>query len=204
MLLKQASIPFELAEQEANEADCDWGLPLQQLVESIALHKIKHVILPDGKSKDDISFVLTADTLGLDGNGNICGKPIDKEDAIKKIKSYRNGARTGTAFCLDKRKWSGSSWELDKRIVKFVEAQYIFDVPDHWIERYFELSIDAGINYMNVSGAVAIEEFGAQFLKSLNGSYTAVVGLPMYELREALDELEFFNLNNLHDLLCKK
>ena len=44
---------------------------------------------------------------------------------------------------------------------------------------------------MNVSGAVAIEEFGAQYLKSISGSYTAVVGLPLYEVKEALIDLNF-------------
>ena len=104
------------------------------------------------------------------------------------------GAQTATAFCLDKKKWdsNNNNWQTEIRILQYVKSKYIFDVPDNWIERYFELSIAAGINYMNVSGAVAIEEFGAQFLKSIEGSYTAVVGLPMYELRESLSEIGFF------------
>lgn len=191
-LLNEASIQFKVVEQSADETLCDWNKPLRQLVELIALYKMEHVIIPDGKKENDYCFVLTADTLGIDYQGNICGKPIDKEDAIKKIKAYRYGAETGTAFCLEKRIWKSDKWFSEKRIIKFVNATYIFDIPDDWIERYFELSIASGISYMQLSGAVAVEEFGAQFLKTINGSYTAVVGLPMYELREALIEFEFF------------
>ena len=32
-----------------------------------------------------------------------------------------------------------------------------------------------------------------EFLKELNGSYTAIVGLPLYEVREALEKLGFFS-----------
>ncbi len=191
-LLKDANIPYKLIEQSADETVCDWTLPLKQLVEDIAVHKMNHIILPKNAKENEISYVLTADTLGINFEGKICGKPSDKNDAIQKIKSYRKGAQTGTAFCLDKKIFKNGKWEIQERILKFASAKYIFDVPDDWIEKYFELSINAGISYMQLSGAVAIEEFGAQFLKNINGSYTAVVGLPMFELRESLSENGFF------------
>ena len=191
-LLSEASIPFKIIEQSVDETILDWNLPLNDLVESIAVYKMEHIILPMGANENETIFVLTADTLGLDSNGNINGKPKDKADAISKIKSYRNGAETGTAFCLDKKIWKNNNWVLDSRIIRFVSAKYLFYVPDNWIERYLQLSIAAGIHYSQVSGAVAIEEFGAQFLKTVEGSYTAIVGLPMYELRESLEELKFW------------
>lgn len=191
-LLRDAGIEFKIVDQRADESMCDWRVPLIELVESIAVHKMEHVIMPVGQ-EDDCYFVLTADTLGIDSKGNICAKPIDKQDAISKLKSYRFGAETCTAFCLDKKIFKEGSWFVEKRIVNYASGQYIFNVPDDWIERYFELSIKAGIEYTKVSGAVAIEEFGAQFLQHIDGSYTAVVGLPMYELREALIKISFFN-----------
>ncbi|MDR3647007.1 MAG: Maf family protein [Candidatus Babeliales bacterium] len=192
-LLRDSGIPFQTIAQDADEKNFDHTLPLEELVKAIAVSKMEHVILPLGKTEGDICFVLSADTLGLNYNGEICTKPADKDDAIAMLKSYRKGSQTGTAFCLDKKVYKNNSWQVEKRILGFASAKYIFDVPDEWIERYFELSIKSGVHYLNVSGAVAIEEFGAQFLKTITGSYTGVVGLPLYEVRQALDELGFFS-----------
>lgn len=186
-LLREANIPFELVEQEAQEESCDWGLPLIRLVEEIARHKMNNIVLPTVQ-EGQRSFVLTADTLSQDADGNIQGKPIDRIDATAKIKAARLGSRLATAFCLDRKVYYSGTWEIDKRIVRVVTAEYLFDVPDEWIERYFAHS-HAFIS----SNAIAIEEYGSQFLKQISGSYSAIVGLPMFELREALEDLEFFS-----------
>lgn len=187
LLLDWAVIPYEVVGQDADEMQCDWGLPMPQLVASIARHKMNHVILPVGLHDGEICFVLTADTLSQESDGTISGKPIDREDAIAKIRNARAGMRTGTAFCLDRRIWRNNGWEIDVRIERYVEARYIFDIPESWIERYLNNSIS-----LKASGAIAIEEYGAQFLKELQGSYSTIVGLPLYELRHALEELSFF------------
>jgi len=44
---------------------------------------------------------------------------------------------------------------------------------------------------MYCCGAGMVEGFGASFLKSINGSYSAVIGLPLFELRDALKKLDF-------------
>jgi septum formation protein len=186
MLLTQARIPFTVIQQSADESQCDWQLSLQQVVENIALYKMKHLLLPPAE-KDAICYVLTADTLTENSQGKLEGKPIDRADAIQKIRFARNGVRTGTAFCLDQRIYDGQHWQIEKRVVQFVQAAYIFNVPDHYIDFYLD---NVG---MYGSCAIAIEDIGAQFLQSLNGSYTAVVGLPMYELRQALEKMNFFN-----------
>jgi len=185
-LLTEANIPFTVIQQEAEERECDWGLPLVQLVEEIALHKMNHVKLPEGQ-EGQYAFVLTADTLSQDPDGTIQGKPIDCQDAVAKIKTARNGARLATGYCLDRKVYQGGQWKLDRRIVHVVTADYIFDVPDHWIERYLEHS-----QGFVSSNAIAVEGYGAQFLKQVIGSYSTIVGLPMYELRNSLDEIAFF------------
>jgi septum formation protein len=192
-LLKEAGINFEIIDQNADERSLSWDRPLKELLEIIAIFKMDNIIIPNNLNQENnIIFVLTADTMGVDQNGKIFGKPENKQDAINKIKAYRNGAQTATAFCLDRKIFKNNKWKLEERIINFVSAKYIFDIPDNWIERYFELSLASGINYLQVSGAVAVEEFGAQFLKSVDGSYTTIVGLPMYELREALSKIGFF------------
>src|SRR5690606_3744651 len=91
LLLEESRIPFVCVDQEADEAQCDWGLPLPQLVLSIALHKMEHVIIPDGKYDGEVCFVLTADTMSHDKTGTIHAKPVDRFDAIAKIKATRQG-----------------------------------------------------------------------------------------------------------------
>lgn len=188
MLLNQAKIPFKLVIQDVDETECDWALPLVQVVESIALHKMNHLLLPAG-TEGEHCFVLTADTLSQDMDGTIHGKPIDSSDARNKIISARNGSRLCTAFCLDRKIYRNGEWAIDKRILKCVQAEYQFIIPDQWIDIYLDNS-----SGLVASNAIAIEDFGAQFLKVLHGSYSTVVGLPMVELREALEELGFFAL----------
>lgn len=186
MLLNEARIPFTLVEQDADETKCDWGLALPQIVTDIACHKMEHVQLPIGQ-QDSICFVLTADTLSQDKDGMVQGKPVDRTDAIAKIKVARTGSRLCTAFCLDKKVWHADSWATERRIERVVSSEYQFILPDEWVDIYFEKSMG-----LNTAGAIAVEGFGAQFLRILHGSYTAIVGLPMFELREALQEIGFF------------
>lgn len=186
-LLKDVGIPFQLVEQLADETKCDWTLPLPQVVENIARYKMEHVVLPATATEGETIFVLTADTLCQNNDGTIHGKPVDRADAIKKIKETRGGASVCTAFCLDKKVWRAGAWQLEKRIEQHVRAEYDFNVPDEWIETYFDHSLG-----LKASGAIAIEQFGLMFLKSVNGSFSTIVGLPLYELREALDSLGFW------------
>jgi len=187
MLLKQAHIPFELVKQTADETKCDWMQPVHEIVKNIALYKMDHVVLPAEKEGLEC-LVLTADTLSVDCRGKIHGKPIDNKDAIAKIKAVRDGIiTTGTAFCLDKKKYINGKWETQERILKYVKATYFFQVPDEWLERYFSYSVAN-----NTAGAISVEEYGNLFLKHVEGSYSAIIGLPLYELREALDALGFY------------
>ncbi len=187
MLLRQAGIGFTCVEQDADETQCDYALPLEQLVAAIALHKMEHVVLPDGNDEGEVCFVLTADTLSQDLDGTVHGKPVDRTDAISKIKSARKGSRLCSAFCLDRKVWQGDEWRIEKRITKQVAAEYLFYVPDNWIDAYFDNSIG-----LQTANAIAIEGYGEQFLKYVHGSYSTIVGLPMFELREALEETGFF------------
>jgi septum formation protein len=209
MLLEESQIPFVVIDQNADESQCDWGLPLQQLVASIALHKMDHVVLPDGTYEGEICYVLTADTMSHDTTGKIHGKPVDRADAVAKIKASREGSFLCTAFCVDRRVWrsvrrslavpfealsegrgeggKNNVWVVDERITDVVSAEFIFFVPDNWIDIYLEKT-----PFLDVSGGMAIEKYGNQFLKTVQGSYSTIIGLPLFEVREALEKLGFF------------
>ena len=192
MLLEEAQIPFVVVDQDADEAQCDWGMPLPQLVLSIALYKMQHVLLPEGKDEGDICFVLTADTMSHDSTGKIHGKPVDKSDAIAKIKAAREGSFLCTAFCLDRKVWRQGKWEIDERVADIVSSQFVYYVADEWIDYYLERT-----PYLDVSGGIAVENFGNQFLKTVSGSYSTIIGLPLFEIRKALEKLGFYNTFNI-------
>jgi len=94
----------------------------------------------------------------------------------------------GTAFCVDRKVWRGDHWKVFKRIQGYEVGEYELNISDEWIDIYLEKSFSA-----SSSGAIAIEVYGAQFLKTVSGSHSAIVGLPMFEVREALQEVGFFD-----------
>jgi len=185
-LLKEAHIPFVVVDQDADETKCDLQVSLKSMVEKIALYKMEHVVLPHSK-EGDTCFVLTADTLTQHSDGGFSGKPKNKADSIRMIKDARKGATVGTAFCLDRRVLREDNWTVFKRIQGYAQAEHELNIPDEWIDKYLEKSFGT-----TSSGSIAIELYGAQFLKSIHGSHSTIVGLPMFEVREALQEIGFF------------
>ncbi len=186
-LLREIQIPFIVVEQDADETACNWSVPLEELVLSIALHKMDHLVLPKGQ-EGEICFALTADTLSQDIDGTIEGKPVDREDAVRKIKKARNGSRLCSAFCLDKKKFEKGEWQTIDRVQHVVRAEYTFIIPDEWIDRYLKNSFG-----LTCSNAIAIEAYGSQFVQDIRGSFTAIMGLPLFELRKSLEQLGFFD-----------
>ncbi len=186
-LLTEACIPFESIAQESSEDIGEWGTSLQDTVSAIALHKMERVVLPQGDEEDSM-FILTADTMTQDRQGVIHGKPVDRADAYAKVGALRGGATTCTAFCLDKKIFRNGVWSTEQRHRQAVSATCIFDVPDECISVYFERQPLA----LQAAGALAIEGFGLVFLKEVHGSYSTIMGLPLYELRQALVDLRFF------------
>ncbi len=187
MLLKEALIPFKEIGHGADEEAIDKTFPFEKLLVEIARHKMNHVTVPAGK-EGDICFVLTADSMGKDKYGIVHGKPKNREDALKKIKALSEKSISGTALCVHKKIFRNGVWQVEKVIEKYVETEFAFSVPDYWIDQYLEHSWA-----MIAAGAIAVELYGAQFLKWVNGSYSGIVGLPMFELRKSLEELGFWD-----------
>ncbi|MBI2774941.1 Maf family protein [Candidatus Dependentiae bacterium] len=187
-LLTEMAIPFQVVGHQADEEACGWELPLEKLVETIAIAKSEHVIIPQDADKQKPIFVLTADSLCCDARGKIHGKPESRDDAIAKIQALNGKGKVSTAFCLEKKVFEDNSWIAQERIIKVVTADYEFDLPDSWIDRYLH-NVPF---YMNISGGITIDGYGAQFLKLINGSYSTILGLPVFEVRQALEEIGYF------------
>lgn len=187
-LLEQALIPYLVIDQDADESQIATNQELSHIVMQIAALKMKHAKIPAGKNNGDICFILTADTLGCTKSGRILCKPVDRNDGISMLYDARQGTLTVTGFCLRKLVWQQNCWVVLQEIIDYDQAESVFDVADECIDFYLD-----NIPFLTVSGAISIEGFGGQFLKSVNGSYESVVGLPMFKIRQLLFEFGFYN-----------
>lgn len=190
-LLQVARIPFTVIKHVSNESMSNESeLSFDDLVKEIAVHKMEHVVIPDSKDVD-CCFILTADTLCQDARGNRFGKPSSKDDAISMINAFRRhgGLTVATGFCVDKRVLHKGVWETKARIAKVVKADIELVIPESLLEQFFEEGL-----CLSCAGALSIEGYAAQFFKTIKGSYTTVIGLPLFEVREALQEIGFYPL----------
>lgn len=185
-LLGQIAVPFVLIDQEADESQCDWGLSMPQVVESIAKYKMQHAIMPAAEEGREL-FFLTADTLTQAKNGELLPKPLAPENAKRMLRLAKEGVRVGTAFCLEKKEYKFEAWQTKERIITYVESECVYDVPESLMDEYLKNSIG-----LHASGGITVEGYGSQFFKSIHGSYTSIQGLPLCELRKALEQLDFF------------
>lgn len=124
------------------------------------------------------SWVLAADTLVLH-QGDVLEKPADREDAIDMLERLSGGRHEViTAFTWLHR--AGS-----ERVTRVVEARVEFaHLDDSAIRRY----VDTGEPF-DKAGGYGIQDIGSAFVRSVEGSYFAVVGLPVCEVVESLREL---------------
>ncbi|MDX1404707.1 MAG: Maf family protein [Woeseiaceae bacterium] len=117
--------------------------------------------------------VLGADTAVVVGQ-TVFGKPVSKRDALHmlaQLSGRRHRVLTGVAVLVD----GVIDSALSETEVQFREIR-----PDE-AEAYWHSGEPAG-----KAGAYAVQGLAGIFVSSINGSYTGVVGLPVYETAELL------------------
>lgn len=184
-LLRQAGIDFKLIHQHADESTLMFQNSLEQFVIDIAILKMNSVDLTSIEAHEgQVIYVLTADTLSQDVYGNVLGKPKNRDEAIEQIRLASHGSTVSTGFCLDKKKLIHGAWITEKRIVQAVSSTCKVVIPTSYINYYLDNSYA-----MQSCGSIIIEGIGMQFVQEICGSYSSILGLPMFELRNALDSL---------------
>ena len=194
-LLKLADINFKVLTHKSSECVIEPSDNFEKYVIAIACDKMQHLqLLEVTQVEKNKIFVLTADTLIKTSHTNpilgtqILGKPKDLENAKEMLRSIRNQpVDVLTGCCLQVMNASGQHWEIEKRQCWATGAQVEFSIDEESLDLYFEKEPWA----LHACGAGVIEGIGQAFLKSLNGSYTAVLGLPLFELRQKLKEFGF-------------
>jgi septum formation protein len=172
-LLKQLGIKFKAFSVNSPEDFLDGEHPVR-CVKRIALEKMEFA-----KHKVNSSIIITADTIVV-LNHKVIGKPITRTDAIKILSKLSGKVHTVyTGFCVLNQKTGVMLIDYEKTEVEFRKL-----MKDEIIDY-----VDGG-SPMDKAGAYGIQDdFGAVFVKRINGCYYNVVGLPLTKLYKALREL---------------
>jgi septum formation protein len=171
-LLRQVGLAFEvlpsniLEEQQAGETADDY-------VRRVAADKARHVARRVAERGLSAYPVLGADTEVV-VEAEILGKPRDRMQAAGMLRRLSGRTHTGlTAICLLTP--AGEFSALCASRVTFAA------LADAAIARYLETG-----EADDKAGAYAIQGRAAGFIAHLDGSYSGVMGLPLYELFEIL------------------
>jgi septum formation protein len=119
-------------------------------------------------------LVLAADTVVALGE-HILGKPAGPEDAarmLRRLSGRRHAVHTAVAASLG----GVSAYRLSSSEVTFRHLR------DHEIEAYVATG-----EPLDKAGAYGIQGLAAVFVRRLCGSYSGVVGLPLFETAQLLD-----------------
>jgi septum formation protein len=190
LLLDYAGIPFKVLEHGSDESYLHADGTLEHQVTTIAHGKMETLLLPvHPEVACDYLFVLTADSLVKDPRTKeVFGKPEDRAHALRMLEAERKGPiEVATGCCLRKYVWLKNAWKMAEEKLWATGAMIEFYVDDASVDRYFATRPIA----LHCAGAGAIEEHGLAYFKSINGSYTAVLGLPLYEVWQELGQLGF-------------
>ncbi|HET8609658.1 MAG TPA: Maf family protein [Burkholderiales bacterium] len=179
-LLKQIGISFEillLREDLRRGVDVD-ETPLaneapRDYVQRIARAKAANATLQTGRRMLPSYPVLTADTtVALDGR--IFGKPADADEAAHMLQAL-SGRQHQVLTAVAVAGGDDVRTALSESTVEFRE------LTGDEIRRYI-----ATREPLDKAGAYAIQGRGALFVRNLNGSYSGVMGLPLFETAELL------------------
>lgn len=160
-------------EYDIRPADCDEALPegikAQEAVEYLSLIKNKATV----EICNENSLVISADTV-VAVDGEILGKPQDKEDARRMI-SLLSG-REHQVF-------TGVTLSLNGNFKTFSEKTDVvfYKLTDKEIEEY--ISTDEPYDK---AGAYGIQGKAGLLVKAVNGDYYNVVGLPVARLKREI------------------
>lgn len=169
-LLRQIRVEFELLDVEVSEAVRAGEAP-EDYVRRLALDKARagHRRLAPGSAP-----VLGSDTAVVIDEA-ILGKPFDRDDALAmlgRLSGRTHRVLSAVALVGD----SGGEVELS---VSEVRMREISQEERQW---YWATGEPA-----DKAGAYAIQGIGAMFVKHLAGSYSGVMGLPLYETSRLLE-----------------
>ena len=175
LLLDQIGIEYAIVDAPIDEVRRA-GEPPRRFVERMACEKALAGLAALGGGAADASVVLAADTVVVLGN-RVLGKPRDEAHAVSMLRALSGRMH---------------------RVISAVAVAAVGDAPRVMtsVSRVWfrELSHDecrtycAGGEPLDKAGAYAIQGRAAVFVERIDGSYSGVMGLPLFETAALLRE----------------
>lgn len=131
---------------------------------------------------EEEALIIGADTIVF--TGKILGKPQNIKEAFEMLKSLSDRTHTVVTGVCVKSSFTG----VEKCFYSETKVEFV-KLSEEVIWRY----INSG-EPMDKAGAYGIQGMGARFIKSINGCYYNVVGLPVQKLSEVLESMGFCEL----------
>lgn len=180
-LLRQMAVPFESLEVAIDETMLP-GEDARVCVQRLACQKARAGAVLVEQAQGEPGWVLGADTGVIDG-ARLLGKPVHREAARYMLESLKDRTHeVCTAFACARTHASGAVVVGPECVVSRVQF-------GTWTAAEMEQWLDQN-EWPDKAGGYAIQGYGAAFIAHLEGSYSAVMGLPLYELRQLLARLE--------------
>jgi len=172
-LMSLAGIPFSVVAADICEDVLPGEAPADHVIR-LSKEKANAVAI-----RNEGRFFIGADTVVV-LDGAILGKPVDEADATRMLKllSGRNHEVITGFTVFDK--------VTSIHVSRSVSTEVTFKLLQ---ESETTTYVSTGCP-MDKAGAYAIQGGAVHFVRSINGSYTNVIGLPMTELYEVLQAMQ--------------
>ena len=182
MLLQQIGFDPVCLPADVDES-MDRGESAEQLVRRLACLKadtcVNSAPLRNLACSHSYVVVLAADTV-IELDDQVLGKPGDEEEAVNMLLQLSGRMHQVHSGVAVHNVTTGKS-----RHVQVTTVVQFATLSESTARRYWNTGEPAG-----KAGAYAIQGVGAQFVVHLSGSYSNVVGLPLYESVQLLDGAE--------------
>ncbi len=166
-LLQQIAVTYEVLPVDIDESHQP-GETAEQFVTRLAMEKAEA-----GYQIQPVRPALGADTIVV-LDGQILGKPVDYEMAVKMLgmlSGRKHQVMTAIALCTASSKLS----LLNVSEVEFAQLN------TQQIKSYCETE-----EPFDKAGAYGIQGTAAQFIRHISGSYSSIMGLPLFEVAQLL------------------
>jgi len=180
-LLEQLGVIHELLLPEAHEDAEGLEQVLAREAPSVYVQRVTHLKLQAAMQRLHArglpdAPVLCSDTTVALGR-DILGKPVDREDAARMLKLL--SGRTHRVLTAVAVQWGSRTWAaLSVSHVRFAR------LTDGQVNAYV-----ATEEPMGKAGAYGIQGRAAAFVEHISGSYSGIMGLPLYETAHLLAEV---------------
>ena len=168
-LLKQLAVRFSVAATDVDESIIDGETPRDYV-----LRLSREKALAGFTQSGGMMPALGSDTIVL-LDGEILGKPVSREEAenmLQRLSGQTHHVYSAVALAL----------KADNILDTLnITAVTFGDMPLEWISQYCQSD-----EPMDKAGAYAVQGATGQYIRRIEGSYSGVMGLPLFETAELL------------------